>query len=208
MTDREQRLRAALTAAAEIDPLTGLLNRRSLDSRLDALVRDAADRGRPLSLVMFDLDHFKRVNDRYGHLAGDEVLRQFGRVLAAQSREDDLVARFGGEEFTAVLPGVPLADARRYAERVAAALARVGSVAGAIPMPTLSAGLASLAPGVDSVDDFLRHADSALYAAKEGGRSRLGVWGPVIEVAPPFLRPGRPAEVTQPVEVAISSPTG
>ncbi len=187
MTNRERRLRTALAEAAEVDPLTGLHNRRAFNPRLDAMAAAAAVRHRPFSLVMFDLDHFKRVNDEHGHLFGDEVLRRFGAILRAQSREEDLAGRFGGEEFTAALPGADTAQALRFAERVAAAFAELAADGFA---PAVSAGVCSLTAEGESGQTLLQRADAALYAAKEGGRCRPAVWAPVIRVGARFdIRP-------------------
>ena len=119
MTRREARLRAQLAATARTDSLTGLLNRRAFDQELGVAFASAQAHGRPLALVMLDLDHFKRFNDRYGHLAGDDALRTMAAVLRDVTRAGDAVGRFGGEEFTVALANADLAAARSFYDRVA-----------------------------------------------------------------------------------------
>jgi diguanylate cyclase (GGDEF)-like protein len=190
MTDQHSRLRHELAVAAETDPLTGLLNRRSFNPRLDEAVAGAIARRRPLSVVMVDLDHFKRLNDEHGHLAGDRALEEVALVLRAQSRQDDLVSRFGGEEFAVALPGADADDARAYAGRVAADLAsRTGTD---LPPLSFSAGIATLTAAGEQGQALLAHADEALYAAKAAGRRRQATWQGGIEVGPAFgeLAPG------------------
>ena len=161
--------RLALTyAEARRDALTGLANKRAFDERLDVALRDAAAQDESISLVLFDLDDFKQVNDEHGHLVGDEVLREVGRVLMRVVRADDEVFRIGGEEFTIVVRGAS-AVAARIAERLRGALAeqRRGQ-----PLPTVSAGVATFPAHASSAEDLLRKADVALYAAKLAGKNR------------------------------------
>ncbi|MET0632685.1 MAG: GGDEF domain-containing protein [Xanthobacteraceae bacterium] len=160
--------------AASTDELTGLLNRRGLLASAQRLINRRADSHEPVSVLMFDLDHFKSVNDRFGHLVGDEALRLFAATANANLRASDLIGRFGGEEFVAVLPS-PLADAAAAAERVRTAFeAAAVSVAGCHVGATLSAGAASGAPGAD-IASLLMRADSGLYRAKANGRNRVEV---------------------------------
>jgi diguanylate cyclase (GGDEF)-like protein len=166
MTERELTLRQALADAANTDALTGLLNRRGIEPELERL--RAAGR---LAIVMVDLDHFKRYNDRHGHLVGDEALRRVARVLATAAREGDRVARFGGEEFTVALAGADAPAARAYAERVMTAL-RDEPVAAELRL-TVSVGVATLGADGTTVDALLRRADEALYRAKASGRDRV-----------------------------------
>ncbi|MCU0308391.1 MAG: diguanylate cyclase [Thermoleophilia bacterium] len=155
---------------ATTDALTGLPNRRAFDERLEAEVARAGRYGRALSLALLDLDRFKAVNDRFGHLGGDAVLRGAAAILAARARVGEVVARFGGEEFAWILPEADLAAAFAAAERARAAVAAAEvPPAGRV---TISAGVASLVPG-RSAADLLAAADAALYAAKEGGRDQV-----------------------------------
>jgi diguanylate cyclase (GGDEF)-like protein len=166
MTERELVLRQALAAAANTDALTGLLNRRGIEPELERLRAE----GR-LSVVMVDLDHFKRYNDRHGHLVGDEALRRVARVLTTAAREGDRVARFGGEEFTVALAGADTSAAYAYADRVMVAL-RDEDVAEDLRL-TVSVGVATLGVDGATVHALLRAADAALYDAKASGRDRV-----------------------------------
>jgi two-component system cell cycle response regulator len=160
---------------AVVDPLTGLNNRRYFEGHLGALVGQAADRGRPLSLMILDIDHFKGVNDTYGHEAGDKVLKGVAERVRKVIRIPDLVCRLGGEEFVIVMPDTNLDVAAKIAERVRAeverdrfALAADGSRIGI----TVSIGLAER--GHDSEPERLfRRADRALYRSKSSGRNRV-----------------------------------
>jgi diguanylate cyclase (GGDEF)-like protein len=160
---------------AERDALTGLANRRRLRAAGDHEHRRARRSGHPLAAVMLDLDHFKRVNDRHGHGAGDDVLREAARRIKAAVREMDVAARYGGEEFAVLLPETDLQTARDVAERIRLALAsapidtRQGPVA-----VTVSAGVATL-DGRAGLGALLEAADAALYQAKAGGRNRVAV---------------------------------
>lgn len=165
--------------AAMFDGLTGIHNRRWLDETLHRLVgRHRRDHG-ALSLSLIDIDHFKGFNDRYGHAAGDHVLTVVASVLASNLRPTDLVARFGGEEFVIIFPDTDLAQATRAAERVRLAVAsEVLAMPDGAPLPpvTISMGVAQLAPG-QTVPDFLKAADLAMYRAKQAGRNRVVVGG-------------------------------
>ena len=170
-------LRASVTQTIEmavIDGLTGLHNRRYLDSHLQTLFDRAVARRRPLSLMITDLDRFKSVNDTYGHDGGDEVLREFARRLRKNVRGIDLACRFGGEEFVVVMPDTEAAIAEKVAERVRAEIAELPFLINGEGVPvTVSVGLSSLKRGVDSVAELLKRADVALYEAKSGGRNRV-----------------------------------
>ncbi len=172
------RLVGRLTAEARVDPLTGLLNRRGFDERLHIELARIARDGGSVAVASFDLDHFKRVNDRYGHELGDRVLQWVGRVLHDHAREVDIAARVGGEEFVVVLPGTDLDGAEAFAERVRQA---VGARGPEVPRGrygigeelrvTLSAGVTA-AMGVVDPQVLLATADRALYCAKRTGRDR------------------------------------
>jgi diguanylate cyclase (GGDEF)-like protein len=164
-------LQGARRDAAE-DPLTGLANRRTLDARLAVEHRRVRRHGAPLSVLMLDLDRFKRVNDEYGHAAGDRVLAVAAGVLRDELRAIDLGARFGGEEFLAMLPDTPLEDAMRVAERVRRRIAAMPvQYQGVDIHVTVSIGVAQLDDG-ERIAEFIARADAALYEAKRGGRDR------------------------------------
>jgi two-component system, cell cycle response regulator len=172
-------LRDNVQAAIElavVDALTGLNNRRFLETHLANALDQAAHKGRPLSLMILDIDHFKSVNDTYGHDAGDEVLKVFSQRIKRVLRGADLVCRLGGEEFVVVMPETPLNVAARVAERVRAAVEGQQfpidpGATRTIPV-TASIGLAER--GADAnADALLRRADKALYASKSAGRNRV-----------------------------------
>jgi diguanylate cyclase (GGDEF)-like protein len=159
-----------LRDAASVDELTGLLNRRGFFAGAHQLVQRQAKKGEPVSVLMFDLDHFKSINDRFGHPVGDDTLRVFASVVGSNMRANDVVARFGGEEFIAMLPG-NLADATVAAERVRKAFeAAAGKIAGCELNATVSVGAAC--GGID-VASLIATADAALYRAKSNGRNRV-----------------------------------
>ena len=200
MRSRAERLNAKLELAAGTDALTGLRNRRAFDPDLELMVGDAARTGAKLSIVMCDLDHFKRFNDAHGHIVGDEALRRMSAALQEQCRPIDTVARFGGEEFVVVLPGVGAAGARSYAERVAWGLG-VETIDEALRL-TASCGIATFGPeGADeSAISLLTRADEALYAAKHAGRSRAAWW------ADGGIRVGETIDVPRVVDVVSGLP--
>jgi len=161
---------------AMVDSLTGLLNRRAFDDRIGALVSAAAGKAETFSVVIADIDHFKKINDGYGHLFGDRVIRAVGEALKAGVKGRDAVARYGGEEFAILLPTTPLKGAWAVAEGVrrlvaASRIRRLNNdeVVGNI---TLSAGVAMHRAG-ETVSALLERADAALYRAKGGGRNRV-----------------------------------
>ncbi|MDP1829061.1 MAG: diguanylate cyclase [Archangium sp.] len=161
---REQSLR---------DPLTGLHNRRYF---AETIVREAARVSRhhePLAVLALDLDHFKKVNDTWGHAAGDRVLRALAGVISAGVRTSDLLCRMGGEEFIAVMPGAALPIALARAEEWRAAVAALQFEEGPSLRCTVSIGVASFRPGHETVEQTLARADAALYEAKRGGRDRV-----------------------------------
>ena len=160
---------------AVVDPLTGLNNRRYLESHVLAVLEQAAQQGRPVSTMILDIDHFKRVNDSYGHDAGDEVLKAFAARVKRAVRGGDLMSRFGGEEFVIVMPDTKLSIARLVGERIRAAVAAApfGIDKGARSIPiTVSIGVADSHSG-DTPDALFKRADQALYLSKNGGRNRV-----------------------------------
>ncbi len=162
-----------LDRQARSDALTDLLNRRGFDGQMQFALALARRSGRPLSLIAFDVDHFKRINDRHGHSVGDQVLRSLARRLTARLRDSDVVARIGGEEFMVLLPDTDLPTAQRLADELVHAIA-------AEPEPgagqiTVSAGVSALRSGTESAELLQRRADEALYAAKAAGRNQTCV---------------------------------
>jgi two-component system cell cycle response regulator len=168
---------ARLEQLAQTDPLTQLLNRRALSDRITAEMERALRYDASLALLMIDLDHFKRINDTYGHLIGDDVLRDTAALLQALVRENDLVARYGGEEFVILLPETDDAGADGFAERVRAAVTahRFAVRPGEEPLSlTASIGVATFpAARIESAEDLFARADAALYRAKAEGRDRV-----------------------------------
>jgi len=165
------------------DQLTGLYNRRRLNEVIESEFDAATREGWPLSIGFIDVDHFKRVNDSYGHQAGDAVLKSIARGLAATKRESDTLARYGGEEFVLVLPGTGEEDACKVLERVRRQLAELQHDVDTNTIAiTVSIGLATFVKGTDggenmaTCDDVLRAADRALYMAKREGRNRVAVY--------------------------------
>jgi diguanylate cyclase (GGDEF)-like protein len=170
---REQAIEQAATAQklANTDQLTGLANRRATLDWLASLLGPSQDIDEPLAVLIFDIDHFKRINDAHGHQAGDEVLRKVAEIARTQIRAEDLVGRIGGEEFVCILSGLTDSDARALAERLCRAIAE-GTDADEGPQATISIGLAVMRQG-DTVESLVGRADAALYEAKEGGRNQV-----------------------------------
>ena len=170
------RTRRSLDELARRDALTGLGNRRHLVEHGTDLLAVAQRHGRPLGLLMLDVDHFKQINDRHGHAAGDDVLRFLGATIPLYLRATDVVGRTGGEEFAIVLPETGAAVAAEAAERLCAAIAAVAVPCDAAPHPisiTISVGVAGADSQTRSFEALLARADRALYRAKREGRNRV-----------------------------------
>lgn len=158
---------------ASVDVLTGLHNRRWLEENFARQLARSAENGQTATLIMLDIDHFKRYNDSHGHLGGDCALRSLGKTLASRLRPTDLAARYGGEEFAVLLPDADLDQARSLAERLCAETEKTEILAPdgtQLPSITISLGLATVQPG-DTLETLIRSADTALYRAKQNGRN-------------------------------------
>jgi diguanylate cyclase len=174
----------AIRAESLTDPLTGLGNRKYFDRSIESAVENAQTSGEPLSLLMFDIDHFKSFNDSYGHLTGDQVLRLVGMSLKQTIKGQDITARYGGEEFAVVLPNTALRQALTVADHIRRAVMSkelkkksTGEILGRV---TISVGVSMLKPG-DDTDSLIERADACLYAAKRNGRNRV-----ICEVDPEY----------------------
>ena len=177
-------LHAQLKAAARTDAKTGLLNATAWQREADTEIVRARRTGETLALLIVDIDHFKRVNDTYGHLVGDQVLAGVATALRSQLRDYDVVGRFGGEEFVVLLPRADVNEARRVAERLRSRVGRMAiAVDDAMITVTISAGVAIMSVHGDDLIDLLTAADLALYRAKELGRDRICL--PVAPTCPP-----------------------
>jgi diguanylate cyclase (GGDEF)-like protein/PAS domain S-box-containing protein len=210
VTDRKD-LEAQLARLANLDGLTGVANRRSFDEALEREWRRCAREAVPISLLLGDLDHFKAMNDHYGHRRGDECLRRVGAIFAgAVQRAADLSARYGGEEFVILLPGADMEGALTVAERVRAAIEALGlphiGFGCATAVVTISVGVATLYPmpgvAVQNVGTLIDLADRNLYEAKRAGRNRV-VHGSARDDAGPSptgAREERPLTVPSPLE--------
>jgi diguanylate cyclase (GGDEF)-like protein len=168
--ERLQRQNEMLAELASTDELTGLANRREFFRMLETNFAVATRQGIPLSLVFFDVDHFKTYNDAFGHIAGDGALRMFGQTVRATVREHETVARYGGEEFAAILLGTSRGAARDAAERLRSAIAKRDWPHRRI---TASFGVSTIGPAVRTVTQLVDQADVALYLSKRQGRDRV-----------------------------------
>ncbi len=166
-----------LALLSRTDGLTGLLNRGSWENLVEAEFERYRRYGQATSLVMFDIDHFKKVNDTYGHVIGDEVIRHTAAVTRRYFRQSDSIGRYGGEEFGVILPETCVESARVICERVRKHIARhpVETTAGAISY-TISMGIAEPGDTPDSYTHWLQKADQALYASKNAGRNKVSVF--------------------------------
>ena len=174
----------AIRAESLTDPLTGLGNRKYFDRMIEMAVQNALANSEPLSLLMFDIDHFKAFNDSYGHLTGDQVLRLVGMSLKQTIKGQDITARYGGEEFAVVLPNTALRQALTVADHIRRAVMAkelkkksTGEILGRV---TISVGV-SMLKADDDADALIERADSCLYAAKRNGRNRV-----ICEVDPEY----------------------
>jgi len=171
------RMRETLASLAIRDPLTGLFNRRYLGESLEREVRRTARNGMPIGVIILDVDNFKRFNDTFGHGAGDTMLNSMAKLLRSRTRAGGIASRYGGEEFTLVMPEATLESTRVRAEQLRREVKQLqvqyeSRVLGQI---TLSLGVASFPQHGSSAQSLLQAADSALYEAKHGGRDRVAV---------------------------------
>jgi two-component system cell cycle response regulator len=180
LREENRRLMREMEAMSRTDALTGLLNRRAFQGALETELARIRRNGGPLALVLFDIDHFKAVNDTHGHPAGDAVLAEFGRRLANTLRTTDLAFRFGGEEFAALLPDTTLGGGYQAADRVLEECRRASVPYGDVRIRiTVSAGVAAANALDADAASLLARADRALYHAKRAGRDRAGIAGTV-----------------------------
>ena len=185
-----QRQNKELFYLATRDPLTGSYNRRFFYEQFDVLFSQAQEENKSLCCIMVDIDHFKKVNDNHGHDVGDEVIKMLAQVLESSTREEDVVGRYGGEEFCIVLPGLHIDEAISVAERIRLQIYRESHKV--LPNDrriTASLGVATLADGSASQSELNKQADQALYAAKNAGRNQVVRWGKQFN--------DQPAEETQ-----------
>ncbi len=180
------RAMAASQLQATTDPLTGLLNRRSLEVELQTM----RDRGSEYAVAFLDLDHFKDLNDTFGHEAGDRALRSFARVLRRTVRSEDIVCRYGGEEFVVVMPDSTAADSEGLFRRVSEELAAVVATGEVSPF-TVSVGLADSLASMDTTE-VVRLADAAMFRAKQAGRNRITVAEQSVSRTTEAASPGKP----------------
>jgi diguanylate cyclase len=183
----------AIRAESLTDPLTGLGNRKYFDRMIGEAVQNALASGEPLSLLLFDIDHFKSFNDSYGHLTGDQVLRLVGMSLKQTIKGQDITARYGGEEFAVVLPNTALRQALTVADHIRRAVMAkelkkksTGEILGRV---TISIGVSMLKQG-DDTDALIERADACLYAAKRNGRNRV-----ICEIDPEYSAETRGSHV-------------
>lgn len=172
---RTQRLLSLLSERAEIDGLTGLGNRQQFNRRWEQEFSTFTRYGHPLSVAMFDIDHFKKINDSYGHPAGDEVISQFGQVILKNIRTSDIPCRYGGEEFVLIMPNTPQEDALVVAERIREAMKAIVWPRHPDHNVTVSSGVAGASGLVEGLtkEKWIETCDQALYTAKRSGRNRV-----------------------------------
>lgn len=189
LAHRELRLReenSALDSLAQRDPLTGLANRRRLDTKLATFVEQCASASTALTIFMIDVDHFKSYNDRYGHVAGDQCLKTIASTIRSWFRDNDLVARYGGEEFMIVVPGLSQTAMRVLARKICEAVQalQIPHCASPHEVVTVSIGVVNAVPevGKDAIY-FLQQADTALYRAKDRGRNTVAIYNDAGDLA-------------------------
>lgn len=181
---RRKRYQDALKASREesltlsiVDGLTGVYNRRYFDIHIENMMTHAKDKHKPLALLLLDIDHFKIINDKYGHLSGDEILKQIAPRMTQSVRATDLVSRYGGEEFCIIMPDTPLKYAKEVAMRIKQAITskpfKIPAGTGALKL-TVSMGLTMMVPD-DSKADIIQRADEGLYMVKQHGRNNIAV---------------------------------
>lgn len=171
-----------LLVQSRTDPLTGVFNRRAILSQIDIELSRAKREKTKISLSMVDIDYFKKVNDTYGHLVGDEVIRECVRRISASLRVYDAIGRIGGEEFLVIMPGAEEADAFSIAQRIRSVIGNKNFIADGSSIPvTISQGVATCTENT-SPDDLIAMADKALYRAKENGRNRVEQASSVEEI--------------------------
>ena len=174
-------LQEKLREQANRDALTGLFNRRYLEGTLEREMSRSRREHVPMAMVLLDVDHFKEVNDNYGHQAGDEVLRVLGKLLLENARAEDIVCRYGGEEFLLVLPKMPLAIALERAAQLLKIVRQTTVSFGEMRIQvTISLGVAAIPENADSTEWLIRCADKALYQAKSGGRNQVVAFSDVV----------------------------
>ncbi len=159
---------------ASLDPLTGLLNRRAFDNTVNELIKNYKKNKSPLSFIFIDIDFFKEINDTYGHAVGDETLKDVANTLKKYLRNEDIIGRYGGEEFGVVLPGIKLDTALKIAERLKNAIKnRTIKVENHDIKVTASFGVVEIDETISTLEDLVKKADLALYSAKKDGRNKI-----------------------------------
>jgi diguanylate cyclase (GGDEF)-like protein len=204
---KNARLHAETVLLTMTDPLTGAPNRRHLFTRLELELARAERYNTPLSILMVDVDHFKKLNDASGHRSGDEALRKVCDVLRARVRKVDTLARYGGEEFMAVLPQTNKADAVEVGEKLRRAVLEAASLASSSQPGghiTISIGVACFPVDAQDQDTLVDCADSALYGSKRSGRNKVTPYEPGMEMHPgrergPHASPRAAAEASRPL---------
>jgi diguanylate cyclase (GGDEF)-like protein len=164
--------RKNLSLLAYYDELTGLFNRRFFDLNMEREIKTAQRQKSQVSLIMIDIDHFKKFNDTYGHQKGDEVLEGVSGIIRAQIRETDFACRYGGEELVVILPDTTIADAQKVAEKIRRSVAELSPIQFNVQV-TISLGVSGSSPGLNTPELLFKAADKAVYQAKEGGRNRV-----------------------------------